>query len=145
MIKLVATLLILAFTRCGVAHADGPDPIETRQAGQDLMASNFSGINAVVAAKGDVKTLEFPAKSMARWFRQFPTQFPKGSEQGHNTKAQPTIWTDPAGFQKIATTMADAADKLARLAKAGDVEGVISQVRVIGDTCGSCHRTYRAR
>src|ERR1700730_14716675 len=100
MIKLGATL-ILVFALGGAAQAEAPDPLATRLAGQDLLASNFSGINAVVAAKGDVKTLEFPAKSMARWFRQFPTQFPKGSEQGHNTKAQPTIWTDPAGFQKI--------------------------------------------
>jgi hypothetical protein len=30
-----------------------------------------------------VKTLENPAKAMARWIRQFPTQFPKGSEEGH--------------------------------------------------------------
>jgi cytochrome c556 len=99
----------------------------------------------VVAAKGDVKTLENPAKYMARWIRQFPAQFPKGSDQGNNTKALPAVWTDMAGFRKAANDMADASDKLAELAKAGDAAAVADQVKVVGDTCAACHRTFRAR
>ncbi len=92
-----------------------------------------------------MKTLEVPAKAMARWIRQYPTLFPPGSDQGHTTKALPAVWTDMAGFQKDADTMADAADKLAELAKAGDADGVAAQVKVVGDACGACHRAYRAR
>jgi cytochrome c556 len=99
----------------------------------------------VVAAKGDVKTLENPAKAMARWIRQFPTQFPKGSEEGHNTKALPAVWSDTAGFQKAANDFADASTKLAELAKAGDTDAVAAQVKVVGDDCAACHRTFRAR
>ncbi len=138
-------LVVLALALTGAAHAAGPDPIETRQAGQDLMLGNFTGIRAVVAAKGDVKTLEKPADALARWIRQFPLQFPPGSDTGHDTKALPAVWSDPAGFHKAADDLADAADKLARLAKAGDADGVASQVKVVGDACGACHRTYRAR
>ncbi len=119
----------------GHRRAQSFDAIETRQAGQDLLAGDFAGIRAVVAAKGDVKTLEVPAKAMARWTRQFPTLFPKGSEQGHNTKALPAIWTDPAGFQKTAIDLADASDKMAELAKAGDADAVAAQVKVVGDAC----------
>jgi cytochrome c556 len=82
---------------------------------------------------------------MARWIRQFPTQFPKGSDEGHNTKALPAIWLDPAGFQKAASDLSDAATKLAELAKAGDAEAVAAQVKIVGDACGACHRTFRAR
>ena len=138
-------LVVLALALAGAAHAAGPDPIETRQAGQDLVLGTFSGIRAVVAAKGDVKTLEKPADALARWMRQFPSQFPPGSDTGHNTKALPAVWSDPAGFRKAADTLADAADKLAQLAKAGDADGVASQVKVVGDACGACHKTYRAR
>ncbi|HTB43324.1 MAG TPA: cytochrome c [Acetobacteraceae bacterium] len=138
-------LVVLALALTGAAQAAGPNPIETRQAGQDLMLGDFAGIRAVVAAKGDVKTLEKPADAMARWMKQFPSQFPPGSDTGHDTKALPAVWSDSAGFQKAADNFVQAADKLAQLAKAGDADGVASQVKVVGDACGACHKTYRAR
>ena len=145
MTRTLALLAVLTFAVAGIAHAAAPDPIETRQAGQDLLSANFAGIRAVIAAKGDVKTLENPAKAMARWMKQFPTQFPPGSDKGHDTKALPAVWTDMAGFEKAATDMADAATKLAELAKAGDADGVAAQIKPLGDACAACHRTYRAR
>lgn len=138
-------LIVLSLALAGAAQAAGSDPIETRQAGQDLMAANFAGIRAVVAAKGDVKTLEKPADALARWIKQFPTQFPPGSDTGHNTKALPAVWSDQAGFQKAAENLAAAAEKLSQLAKAGDADAVPAQVKAVGDACGDCHRTYRAR
>lgn len=145
MTRRLAILVVLALATAGVARAEGYDPIETRQAGQDLLAGTYAGIKVVVTDKGDVKTLETPAKAMARWIRQFPTQFPKGSEEGHNTKALPPVWSDTAGFVKAANDLAEAATKLAELAKAGDADGVAAQVKVVGDACAACHRTYRAR
>jgi cytochrome c556 len=129
----------------GIARADSMNVIELRQAGQDLLASDFAGIRAVVAAKGDVKTLENPAKAMARWMRAFPSTFPPGSDTGNNTKALPAVWSDMTGFQKDANDMADAADKLAMQAKAGDADGVAAQIKTVGEACGACHRTYRAK
>jgi cytochrome c556 len=141
----LAFVAVLLIATAGFARAEGLDIIETRQAGQDLLSGDYAGIRAVVVAKGDVKPLENPAKAMARWMRQFPGMFPKGSEQGHNTKALPAIWSDPAGFKKAADDLSDAADKLAQLAKAGDAEGVATQVKAVGDACSACHRTYRQR
>src|SRR5690242_18823565 len=83
--KLAVLAAITGFAVAGIANAEGYDPIETRQAGQDLVSADFAGIRAVVNVKGDVKSVANPAKAVARWIRQFPTQFPKGSEQGHNT------------------------------------------------------------
>ncbi|MEJ0020076.1 MAG: cytochrome c [Acetobacteraceae bacterium] len=137
------TALMLA--TAGSAQAQGVDVIETRQAGQDLLSSTFAGIRAVVAAKGDLKTVENPAKAMARWIKQYPTLFPKGSEQGHGTAALPAIWSDMAGFQKASDAMADASLKLADFAKAGDADGVAAQVKAVADTCGACHRAYKSR
>ena len=128
------------------ARADGPDVIETRQAGQDLISPVYTLYPGVVAAKGDVKTLEKPAKAMARWMRQFPTQFPHGKRTGsQHQRALPAVWSDRAGFQKTANELAEATTKLAELAKADNADGVATQVKVVGDACAACHRTYRAR
>jgi cytochrome c556 len=145
MTRKLVLLAVLAVATAGIARAEGFDVIETRQAGQDLLSGDFAGIRAVVAAKGDVKTLEAPSKAMARWARQIPSLFPKGSEQGHNTKALATIWSDSAGFQKTANELADASDKMAEFAKAGDADGVAAQIKVAGAACAACHKTYRER
>jgi cytochrome c556 len=145
MTKKFALLVAMILATPGIAGAEGFNVIETRQAGQDLMSADFAGIRAVVALKGDVKTLEAPAKYMARWIRQYPSLFPAGSDQGHNTRALPAIWTDMANFQKDANDLAEAADKLAQLAKAGDADGVATQVKVVSDACAACHTVYRAK
>jgi cytochrome c556 len=129
----------------GVARADGLDPIAVRQAGFSLQNGDFAFIRSVVAAKGDVKPLEVPAKAIAMWTQVIPTLFPKGTETGGNTKALPEIWSDPAGFQKIALAATDAATKLAAAAKAGDAEEVATDTKLLGQQCGACHKAYRAK
>ena len=136
--------MVVAVGTAGPVQAPEFNIIETRQAGQDLLSGNFGGIRAVVAAKGDVKTLENPAKAMARWMKQFPTTFPPGSDKAP-TKALSPVWSDPTGFHKAADDFVAAANKLTQLAKAGDAEGVEAQVKVVGDACAACHRTYRQR
>src|SRR6516164_10897343 len=145
MLRELALLAALTLATGGIARAEGFAVIELRQAGQDLLSGDYAGIKAVVAAKGDVKNLEDPAKAIGRWMRQFPSLFPKGSEVGHNTRALPAIWSNPDGFQKAAADLVEAATKLADLAKAGDTDAVATQVKVVGDACAACHRTFRAR
>src|SRR5437763_12470425 len=129
MTKKLVLLAALALAATGIARAEGIDVIETRQAGQDLLSGDYAGIKAVVEAKGNVKDLEKPAQAIARWMQNFTTMFPKGTEEGHNTRALPAIWSDQAGFQKAAANLVAAATKLAELAKAGDAEAMPAQVK----------------
>ncbi len=129
----------------GVARADGPDIIAVRQAGYALNGGDFAFIRSVVAAKGDVKQLEVPAKAIAKWAAVVPTLFPPGTEKGHDTKALPEIWSDRAGFEKIALGLGAAANKLAEFAKAGDAEAVAADAKALGEQCGACHKAYRAK
>ena len=145
MTKKLALLTVALLATAGVARVEGPDLIELRQAGQDLVLGTFGGIRAVVDAKGDIKKLETPAKALQRWALDFPALFPKGTETGHDTKALPAIWSDNAGFLKAAADFSAAAGKLAEIAKAGDADGIGAQVKAVGDACGACHRTYRAK
>lgn len=140
--KLSVAALVLALA--GAAHAEGPDVIQVRQAGQDLLAGDFAGIRAVVMLKGDVKTLQRPALAMARWMKTFPSQFPPGSDKG-NTKALPAVWSNTTGFTKDADDMVAAAQKLADAAKAGDSAVVATQIKAVGDTCNACHENFRQR
>jgi cytochrome c556 len=127
------------------ARADGLDPIAVRQAGFSLQNGDFAFIRSVVAAKGDVKPLEVPARAIAKWAAVIPTLFPKGTETGGDTKALPEIWSDPAGFQKIAVALGEAATKLATDAKAGEADAVAADTKALGEQCGACHKTYRAK
>jgi cytochrome c556 len=138
---------LVPFGAVGTAQAQsGPiDVIEVRQAGQDLLAGSFAGIATASAANADLKPFADTAAGMARWARLFPTLFPAGSDKGHDTKAQPAVWTDRAGFEKAANTLAEAADKLAVLAKAGDASGVANQLTVVQDDCKACHKTFKKR
>ena len=128
----------------GTVHAQGIDPIQTRQAGQDLLAGTFAGVKAVVTANGDVKTLEGPGKAIQRWALVFPTLFPAGSDKG-DTKAAPAIWTDKDGFQKAAVRLSTAGETLATAAKAGDATAVAAAFKGIGEACGACHKEYRLK
>ncbi|HEY1410578.1 MAG TPA: cytochrome c [Rhodopila sp.] len=141
----VIVLAAMAIVPMGRANADGLDPIAVRQAGLALNNGDFAYIRSVVAAKGDVKPLEVPAKAIAEWTKLLPTLFPKGTEEGHNTKALPAIWSDPAGFQKVALAASDAATKLATDAKAGDADAVAADTKLLGEQCGACHKSYRAK
>lgn len=140
----LALLAMVGVMAAGFARADGLNVIEVRQAGQDLLSADFSAIRAVVAAKGDVKTVAPAATAIARWMRSYPSMFPAGSDKGNNTRALPTVWSDPAGFQKYASHLAEEADKMAQDAKAGDADGVTAQIKAVGEVCVACHKTYRA-
>jgi cytochrome c556 len=145
MVKKVALCAIAMLTVGGLAHADGLDPIAIRQVGMDLVAGNFDFVQSVVKSKGDVKPLEQVGKGMARWGKTIPAVFPAGSDKGGNTKALPEIWSDQAGFQKAAADFTDATTKLSEAAKAGDADAVAADAKLIGQSCGGCHRHYRAK
>jgi cytochrome c556 len=141
----VIALAALAVTPPLVARADGLDPIAVRQAVMSLQGADFGFISSVVKAKGDVKSLEGPAKAISKSAAIIPTLFPKGTETGGDTKALPEIWSDSAGFQKVARALGEAATKLATDAKAGDADLVAADTKTLGEQCGACHKTYRAK
>ena len=144
MIRRLALVAVMAVAMTGVAHAQALDPIEIRQAGMGLQSSTLSGVRAVVAANGDVKTLEASGKAIKRWGALIPSLFPAGSDKGA-TKAAPAIWSDAAGFQKAAMTLSLAGEGLATAAKAGDATAVAAAVKAVGEACGACHKDYRLK
>lgn len=134
----------------GVAVADTapvtPDSlIETRQAGQDVVYGLVAEMKAAVAAKSDVKHFADSAGALSRWFHNFPSLFPAGTETAHNTKALPNVFTDAAGFAKAAQDASDAAAALSAAAKSGDAADFAAKFQALGGTCGACHKVYKQR
>jgi cytochrome c556 len=136
---------LMGAARLSIARGDGLDPIAVRQAVMSLQGGDFAYLRAVVTAKGDVKPLEVPAKAIIKSTTVIPTLFPKGTETGGDTRALPEIWSDPAGFQKIAAAATDVATKLAAAAKAGDADEVAADTKLLGEQCSACHKAYRAK
>ena len=119
--------------------------IAARQAGYDLISGDVTGMKAAVASKLDVKDFKDAADTIVSWSRVNPTLFPDGTQQRHNTKAKPNIWSDRAGFEKDAANLADQATELAQLAGAGDKAGFATQFKTTATACKTCHDTYKAR
>ncbi|MDR3534117.1 MAG: cytochrome c [Rhodopila sp.] len=141
----IAFSAVMMLAAMGMARAQSLDPIAMRQVGMDLETGSFGFIRSVVAAKGDVRPLEGPAKAIARWQAMIPSLFPVGSDKGGDTRALPEIWSDRAGFDKLAMAASAAATRLAAAAKAGDADAVAVEMKALGEQCGACHRGYRAK
>ncbi|MBW8841321.1 MAG: cytochrome c [Sphingomonadales bacterium] len=143
MSALVLVMAASVLTAAAATRRDDADQlIAARQAGFRLQGAAFGGMKGVIDAKGDVKTQAFAASAIAGWARAVPGLFPAGSDGG-TTKALPTIWSDRAGFEKAAATLATEAAKLADLAKAGDQPGFAAQWGVVRGACSACHDKYR--
>ena len=143
MSALVLVMAASVLTAAAATRRDDADQlIAARQAGFKLQGAAFGGMKGVIDAKGDVKTQAFAAGAIAAWARALPGLFPAGSDGG-TTKALPTVWSDRAGFEKAAATLATEAAKLADLAKAGDQPGFATQWGVVRNACSACHDKYR--
>ena len=138
--RIAAALLLLA---CGTSAALA-DPITDREnlmKGVQAATKDANGL-----AKGTAPWDAAKAKAAAQVYidaaAKLPGLFPKGSETGSNTKADPKIWSDTAGFKLAAAkfgtdakTLSGAADQAAYATAFGDI---------LKD-CTACHGTYRVK
>ena len=142
----LAGLAALACCVAGVAIARADiDVIAVRKAGMDLQSSTVGAVNLAVKAGVEVKSFAGAGAATAAWAKQIPTLFPPGTDKGEDTKALPAIWSDSAGFAKAAADLGTASDKLTAAAKADDKEAFAAALKGVGDACGACHKTYRAK
>lgn len=147
--KFVLTVAVLA-SFSSLALAQGitlkpDDVIAARQAGMALVGGESDAMKAGVAAGVDVKPFAEGAAAMAKWGKQYTTLYPDGTQTGLETKAKPEIWSDRAGFEKANAAFVAAAEKLAAAAKAGDKDTFAAAFKDVGQTCGGCHKVYKAR
>lgn len=126
----------------GTAAADPGGIVKGRQAGMRMSGAIMGSIKGAIDRGDDVKTLTFPAKSLAGWAASLPGMFPEGSNVAP-TEASPTVWSDAAGFAAKASAYQAAATKLADAAAAGDKPGVAAAFAEVRASCGDCHSAYK--
>ncbi|MDH3288504.1 MAG: cytochrome c [Betaproteobacteria bacterium] len=140
----------------GPSHAaSGEEVIKARV---DFMKDEMNGHWKPLAAyaksgKGSLADVEENAMAIVKLAKEIPAHFPKDTGRGNYpdkmTRALPVIWTDWDGFKKDVQEMVDGSEKLARLAKEGDKDGVVALIGASGSSsktkigCAGCHKTFR--
>jgi cytochrome c556 len=91
----------------------------------------------------DGRPLAFGARLLARWAGVLPTLFPAGTNVPPS-RARPEVWTDQVTFGSRARDYAEAAARLAEVARTGDRQAFAAQWNVVRDTCTACHDRFRS-
>lgn len=138
-LALALTTLMIAGT--GLALAAGSSAVDIRKMEMKDMGRSFKSV--VAMAKGntpyDAAAIEGALSSLAKNARDFPDNFPAGSDKG-DTDASSDIWSHFEDFKAQSLALADNADAAA---KAGDFDTFKSHVMKIAKGCQSCHDSYR--
>lgn len=125
----------------------GPSPQEVvaaRQAAFHMSGAALRNIKATIDNGGDPRGQAFAAAGLARWARALPTLFPPSTSGITPSRARAEIWANKADFNAKAAAFAQAADRLAASAEAGDKAALASNWAAIGATCLACHQAYQA-
>lgn len=138
----------LGLTALGIVASYAATPeeiIADRRAHYKHMGEVFKAMKEGIDSGADVKQFATGASYIVDWAGQIPTAFPPGTETGGGTHALPPIWSDRAGFDKLAGELKVQAEKLQQVAATGDKAAFAAQFKATGAVCGECHRTYRAK
>jgi cytochrome c556 len=143
-------LCTLAAGNTDASNPENPPPqavIETRRQGFKKMGAAMKAIvdqlksdapdNARMAAAA--QAIGSVAEAQRHWF-------PAGSgvEAGTETDALPHIWKDREKFDSIANRLISESKTLAVAMSGNDLAAIRAQVKVVGDVCSTCHRSFRA-
>lgn len=155
---LVVVTVVLGITLLpvGLSHAaSGEEVIKARI---DFMKDEVQGHWKTLAAyakagNGSLADVEKSARALAGIAKKIPAHFPKDTGRGNYpddvTRALPAIWKDWDGFEKEVQGLANESEKLARLAKEGNKDAVVTMIGTSGSYartkigCAECHEKFR--
>jgi cytochrome c556 len=140
---LSAALAAAILVPTALAHGQA-QVIQERQAVFRMLRDNMEAIQAVVQARRPNVDAVAPARAIAEHAPTIEGLFPPGSDQGAETRALPSIWSDRSGFESRADAFATQAQALLAAAEDGDEADLAHALEATGGTCGACHRPHRA-
>jgi cytochrome c556 len=120
------------------------DAIKYRKSAMALEAAHFGRIFAMANGRVpfDAKAVADNAEILAAVSKWQFTGFVEGSDKG-DTKAKPEIWTEADKFREKANKSQEDVAKLAAAAKTGNIDAIKAAAGPVGQSCKSCHDTYR--
>ncbi|MCJ8159078.1 cytochrome c [Sphingomonas sp. LaA6.9] len=120
--------------------------VATRIAGFREVGAAFKNINDELRS-GSPQTyvIQISARQIRDYARQHYGWFPAGSgpKPGVKTAAKPEIWTQAAAFKAAQDGFAKQANAFATVAGSGDVAKMRAQAKALGQSCTTCHRSFR--
>ena len=149
--KLGAVALATAIGFATIATlVQASDPITDRR---DAMKSNgeaAKAINDLLEKGGAAADIAPYAAKINDVAMKVATLFPAGSDQpqgkdpGH-TMAKPEIWQNPDDFATKVKAFQDKAAMFNTAVAGGDMAAIKAAFGELGDSCGGCHKLYRAK
>ena len=138
-------ILCAAFSLSSQAQfAKTEDAIKYRQSAMFIQGQHVGRLGAMASGRVpyDAAAAVVSAEVVAQISRLPWAGFAPGTEGG---KAKPEIWKEPAKFKELNERLMADTDKLLVAAKAGNLDALKAAMGPLGETCKTCHDTFRNR
>ena len=124
--------------------AKSEDAIKYRQSAMFIQNHHMSRLGAMASGRApyDAASATSNAEVVAQISKLPWIGFGAGTEGG---KAKPEIWKEQAKFKELSDKLVSETDKLLAASKAGSLDAFKAAVSAVGETCKSCHDTFRSR
>ena len=141
---LLAAAGAVAAAPAAAQFAKSEDAIHYRQSAMFLQSQHFGRVAAMANGRVpfDAAAAAANAELVATISRLPWAGFAPGTEGG---KAKPDIWKEQAKFKELSDKLQADTEKLAAAAKGGNLDAIKAQVAATGETCKSCHDTFRGK
>jgi len=142
-----ALAALVAALPAAAQFAKSEDAIEYRQAVMTVMNAHMGRLGAMVQGKVpfDAKAALGNANIVATMSMLPFSAFGPDTDLGHDTKARPEIWKDPAKFQAAAKEMQRQVAKLDAAAKGGNLDAIKAAFGDTAKACKDCHDNFREK
>jgi cytochrome c556 len=118
------------------------DAIKYRQSAMFIQGQHVGRLGAMAAGRVpyDAAVAVSNAEVVAEISRLPWAGFGPGTEGG---KAKPEIWKEQTKFKELSERLMGETDKLLVAAKAGNLDALKTAMGSVGETCKTCHDTFR--
>ncbi len=143
LLGVVAALLLGSSVSLADTHESDQARIEYRQSVMSIIGTNMGAIGDLMKNRIDLPgAIANHASQMAEAAALIAPAFRKNLSEGA-TDAKPKIWKDWAKFEEAIAKYEAAARDLAAAAASDDPSKVGPAMRLLGKSCGGCHKPFR--
>jgi cytochrome c556 len=143
LITLAATCAVLS-APAAAQFAKTEDAIKYRQSAMFIQGQHAGRLGAMAAGRVpyDAPVAVANAEVMLQISRLPWAAFGPGTEGG---KAKPEIWKEQPKFKELSERLMSETDKLLVAAKAGNLDALKTAMGAVGESCKTCHDSFRSK
>lgn len=136
-----ALAVALPLVPLSAVHGQAEDPVFHRQQIMQALDDEGEALGSIAARVTPPTKMAEHAHNVARLAREAYESFKPNAPGG---KAKPEVWTNWADYSQKMEAFVANADKMAKVADSGDVNGV-TELLVDALPCKGCHDVYRQK